>query len=99
MNHTISGKILAKESRFPRSEIFFATLPQRIYMLADTAQRAAPANNNINRKTTKTKTRETIKQQRKQKQKNSNNNYNNKMTALGCDSVEINLVILNWQGA
>ena len=26
MNHAISGEILAKESRFPRSEIFFANL-------------------------------------------------------------------------
>ena len=26
MNDAISGEILAKESRFPRSEIFFATL-------------------------------------------------------------------------
>ena len=26
MNHAISGEILAEESRFPRSEIFFATL-------------------------------------------------------------------------
>ena len=29
MNHSISGEILAKESRFPRIEIFFATLIDR----------------------------------------------------------------------
>ena len=28
MNHAISGKKLAAEGRFPRSEIFFATLPE-----------------------------------------------------------------------
>ena len=34
MNHAISGEILAKESRFPQSEIFFATLPPSVAGIA-----------------------------------------------------------------
>ena len=33
MNHAISGEILAEEVRFPRSEIFFATLAQTVSIL------------------------------------------------------------------
>ena len=31
MNHAISGEILVKEVRFPRSEIFYATLGQMLH--------------------------------------------------------------------
>ena len=33
MNHTISGEILAKEVRFPGSEIFYATLMETLVVM------------------------------------------------------------------